>query len=404
MAMPAAVKCGIERQEDLLRRVVDARDAMAHDFGDGVHLEILRPGAVGQQMELAHALVDGHAVQTLAEQIDAGHAMQLDVVGTHQLFKRRVAAREQHHDLDVRYGHRREHLLQAGDAHELKALRKGEVLLYQPVARKAGGGHRQQRFVHLESDRLHGAARQAPDRTAAGARRLSVGAERLHQHAQRLAEQAFVQLPCNVIRTAQMNQQVVERNLAEVEACSGMQRNAQATADVARIGASVERQVGRVSEVLRTLHLHRPDAQGARRAEFAVGVLPHGLAGPQAAVAWQGRTGGEARIVRIDRHLNHCHRGRRRHELRVDDVEQMPGEAGVFRVELEAHARRQECRGLDQALDVRVGNFLARDAQAVRDLWEGLRELRRTLAEVTQFLLVQGQETRVHFATSGSGS
>jgi hypothetical protein len=127
-----------------------------------------------------------------------------------------------------------------------------------------------------------------------------------------------------------------------------------------------------------------------------VRVLPDGLARAQPAAARQRGPGREIGIVGVDRHRHHGHRWRGRHEMRIDDVEQMPGEARVLGIELQGDARRQEGGGLDQPFDIGVGDLLALDAQPVRDLREGARELRRALAEVAQFLFVQGQQARVH--------
>lgn len=222
------------------------------------------------------------------------------------------------------------------------------------------------------------------------------GAQRPHQHADGLAQRAFVQLPGHVVGAAQVQHQVVERDLAEVQVGGGAQHHAQAAADGARLRVRGQRQVGRVAEVLGTQQLQRPQPHRARGAELAVGALPDRVPRAQARAARQGRPHGEVGVVGVVHHADHRHRGRGREEVRIDDVEQVAGEARVLGIELEVDARRQEGRGLDQALDVGVGDLLAFDAEPVGDLRKGARELGRALAEVAQFLLVQAQQSGIH--------
>ena len=163
--------------------------------------------------------------------------------------------------------------------------------------------------------------------------------------------------------------------LVELQAGGGAQRDAQAAADLARLRMLGQRQVGRVAEVLRALHLDRPHAQRARGAELAVRVLPDRLARAQAAAARERRAVGEVGVFGIAGQRHHRHRRRRRHEVRIDDVQQVAGEARVLGIELEPDARGEEGRGFDQPFDVGIGDLLALDAEPARDLRERAREL-----------------------------
>ena len=335
MRVARAVKRGVKRVEPRFHSAVHrARSPVAHHLGQRMHLEVLRPGAVWHQVEFAHALGYRHPIKPFVEQVDDRHAVQLHMLGTDQFFQRCVATREQQHKLNFAARHARQHIGQAGDARKLKALGKSEIFLHQPKTRETGGGCGQQGFVVGKTDRLDRAGRQgAHDRG-----RIAPAAHGLHHHTDRLAQAAFVQLPGHIAGAAEMQHQLIERELVEGEPSGGAQPNAQTATNVARTRMPGQRQIGRVGEVLNPCDLQRPQPQRAAGAKFAVGVLAHGLPRPQAAAPGQRWTSRQARIVQLGCASDHRHRRRGGEEMRVNDIEQVPGEARVFGVELEAHA------------------------------------------------------------------
>ena len=314
------------------------------------------------------------------------------MVGADQLFQRRIAAREQHHHLHLLHRHARQCLAQALQAHKLEALGEGEILLHQPVASKAGGSDGQQGLVVLEAHGGYGAAGEHFLRTCQGAG----GAQRPQQHTNGFTQQAFIQLPGHVLRAAQVNGQLVERDLVEAESRRGLQGEAQTTPHIARLGQLVQGQVGGVTEILCPCDLQGPQPQGVCRAKFAIGPLPRSLPCPQRAAAWHGGAGGQVGVAQFRLAAGHHHGGGGRQVVGVHHVQQVAGEAGVFGIQLQAHAGRQEGRGFDEPLDIGVGDLVPLHTQAVGDLGESLGELPRAVAEVAQFLLVKAQESRVH--------
>ena len=398
-----AVKRGVERVKARFDRTVGAgSSAVADHLAQRMHLEVLRLGAIGHQVKFTHAFRHGHAVQPLAEQVDDGYAVQQHMLDAHQLFQRRVAAREQQHDLDLGAFHAAQHLGQAGDAGKLKTLGEGEVFLHQPKARKPGGGGGQQRLGVGKAHRLDGAGGQGAHSTSS-ARHITWRAHRLHQNAHRLAQTAFVQLPGHVARTTKMQHQVIERELVEGETGGGAQAHAQTPSNVACARVARQRQIGCVGEILHPRDFNWPQPQRAGGAEFTVGVLAHGLARPQATAARQRGAYRQASVVEFGRAGGHRHRGRGSQKMRVNGVEQVPGEARVLGIELEADARRQEGGGLNQAFDIGIGNLLTFHAQPLRDFGISPGELPRAFAKVAQLLLVEGQQSRVHGAVFARG-
>ena len=74
--------------------------------------------------------------------------------------ERRLAAAEQHHELDLVAVDALERRRQPGQLEEAEALRKREILLQQAVALERAQRHRQQRLVVAEADRLDRRRRQ----------------------------------------------------------------------------------------------------------------------------------------------------------------------------------------------------------------------------------------------------
>src|SRR5207245_1303216 len=91
----------------------------------------------------------------------------------------------------------------------------------------------------------------------------------------------------------------------------------------------------------------------------------------------------------------------RRQEVGIARFEKMGDQPWLLGFELELHPRRQESEAFEQALDVRVRDLHAVEAEARRDLRKVTGELGADFAQVGQFVAVEAQESRVHLSWAG---
>ena len=279
------------------------------------------------------------------------------------------------------------HAAQVG---EQEALRKGEVLLQQPIAREAAQVHRQQGLIVLKAHRLHDATGQRGMRRAAGA-------ERAHQGGYRATQHALVELVGDLVVAAEVHAQILQRQLAELRATRRAQLDAQPALDLAAQAAERRQgQVGGVGKIFDAGDLDRPHRHVVPGAELARRGVTLGQLAAEQAAARHLDAACQVAVAQIGLQLRDQHRRRGRQKLRVDDLEQALREARELGVELELHPAGQEGRALEQSLDVGVVHLDAVDAQPRGDLRELLRELGTHLAQVLQFLVVVAQQSRVH--------
>ena len=150
----------------------------------------------------------------------------------------------------------------------------------------------------------------------------------------------------------------------------------------------------------RLRHAQRPQAHGLAGGEAAGGALAGLQARAHQAAARHRGAGGQRRVVEVRLQLRDHHRRRRRQVAGVDQLQQVLREARVLGVLLVVDARGEEREALQQALDVGVDAFAARDGavqgQARGDLRVLAREFSRRIADVQQFLAVVAEESGIH--------
>ena len=293
----ALVTGRVERREALLR---DLAGAEARHRIEAVHFVIHRPGAVGHHVVLPGTRPELDAVEALAKQVDCRRTEKREALRIDQRFECRIAACEQHDQLDLVACDLREPRGQVAKLEEEQALRHRRGLLQQAVTGERAQRVRQQRLLGREAERPH-AAGAAPlrrrmgiaaaarsGRGAAAARsgrgnaalpsgRGDAALPRVNQRADRGAEHELVQPECDFVGRADVEREPVDTELAEGLPAARPKADAQAAAHA--LGALQlrelrERQVGRIAEVLHACQLDRPQRHRVRGAELAVRVLP----------------------------------------------------------------------------------------------------------------------------------
>ncbi|MCY1454961.1 hypothetical protein D9M71_720590 [compost metagenome] len=88
--------------------------------------------------------------------------------------------------------------------------------------------------------------------------------------------------------------------------------------------------------------------------------------------------------------------GRGRDVVRIHNFQQSLGESRKLGVQLDLGAGRQETEGLDQALDIGVGDLDTVHAQASGDFRVLSREFAGELAHVDEFPVVVIEQLRIH--------
>src|SRR6267142_3903347 len=96
--------------------------------------------------------------------------------------------------------------------------------------------------------------------------------------------------------------------------------------------------------------------------------------------------------VRFDEH----HRRRRREIVRNELFQQILGEFGEFKIELELHPSRKESGSLQQPPDQRIDAVLQNATQALRNSGILLGELARMLVEQLKFGVVEIEKFPIH--------
>src|SRR5579871_1452109 len=92
---------------------------------------------------------------------------------------------------------------------------------------------------------------------------------------------------------------------------------------------------------------------------------------------------------------DHC--GRRGGEkMRNQLLEQIAGELGKLMLELELHARRQECRAFEQAAHQRVDAVLKNASKPFRNSWIFLGKLPRLFVEQLELPIIEIEKFAVH--------
>jgi hypothetical protein len=74
--------------------------------------------------------------------------------------------------------------------------------------------------------------------------------------------------------------------------------------------------------------------------------------------------------------------------MRIDDIEQVLGEAWKFRINLELNSGGQERKSLEQPLDVRICAFVRSEPELARELGKLGGKLRSELAQVAELSVV----------------
>ncbi len=157
--------------------------------------------------------------------------------------------------------------------------------------------------------------------------------------------------------------------------------------------AAVDRDGGRLLEAGR-LHLDGPDRDRIGGPEAARDPVDGGGRERRALRDRLSRL--EAHLLGVEDELHHGHRRHGRQERGVQDPEERFRDLRELVVDLEAHARREEGEGLEEALDVRVLALVRLELQAGRDLRVLVRELGPHLAKEAQLALVVLQEVAAH--------
>ncbi len=183
--------------------------SMPHHFGDAVHFEVERPGAVGQDVVLRPTALEMDTVGATRKQVDRRCAMQREVRGVHGIHQLRDAAIEQNDDVDFGCAAAPQRGLHATQLDERKALRKGEVFLQQAITMKRAWPVRHQSLLVVEAHPAH--VRFVDDLAP---RRRPIGGS--HHHGNRMCKQLLVQLCRDLFATTQKERQPIQRQPVEV--------------------------------------------------------------------------------------------------------------------------------------------------------------------------------------------
>ena len=146
----------VERQKVLF---AVRTDAVADNVRDGIDFEIERPGPVRYDVVLVRAVADVDAIGALGEQIERRCAVQRQIRSIDDALEGRLAAAQQNHELELVRIDAFQSPREPVTSKNRYRCGKRKILLQQPVSLKRAQGHRQQRLVVAEADRLDRAGR-----------------------------------------------------------------------------------------------------------------------------------------------------------------------------------------------------------------------------------------------------
>ena len=330
-----------------------------------------------------------NAIGPPREQVHRRRAVEREVGGAEGPFQRRVVAIEKEHDLELvplAAPHPRP---QAGQLDEEEAAGEREVLVQQAVALERARSVRQQRLRVVEAQR---ARRRRRHHLVGGVVPARLAQRRGHH----VADQLLVYPHGQLVAPAQEQRQAIERQLLEAQAGRRTQLQPQRRPRRLTGGQPDAPQIAQEPGVLDAGQLQRPQ----RHLVGGPVVARSLLAPPQQAAhhrpARDAHPRGQRPLVQAGLHLHHRHRGDGRQVVRVDQLEQVLGEAGELRIDLQLHPRGQKGEPLQQSLHVGVGALERLQPQSPRDLGKLAGELPAHLPQVLELAVVVVKQPRVH--------
>ena len=270
--------------------------------------------------------------------------------------------------------------LEPRDVREEVLLGEDEVLLHQPVGRRAERRTGDHLVVALEAHGLDGLGRQ-PHRPP---RRVPL---RQQHHAGAVAEERLVERVDHHAVAVEVEAQAVEAELGERPGAA-LDAQPQHGDDIG--GGVEEREAGGALE-RRLGHRQRPEGHRIAGAEAAEG-LPLGGVGEQRRVLRDDVAAGQLPPLGIDLEGGDGHRGDGIQVVGMEDVEQLDGDLGELAVEVLLDAGGEEGERLDEALDVGVRRDVGPQLQPPGHLGVGLGERRPHVAQVGQLAPVGAQQ------------
>ena len=258
-AEPARGHGFVHRRERAL-----AAAAAALDTEHVADLEVARPHAVTDQVELGHAGLHVDAVEHLFAQVHRRHAEQRQRRRLDRAFEARKHAREEEMQEHRLAGQLRHHLAQPAELDEAEFLRQRRVFLQHPKTGVAARGHRQHRLVGIEADMPDLGRVQPRHRVAAG----RVGR---HRHADAACRHQLHQLAAERVALRQEQAQPVDRQLRQHRVAGHAEFDAQARRRPVD-GSRHQPRFGPRREVLRIADVERPQRGRGGGLELAAHV------------------------------------------------------------------------------------------------------------------------------------
>lgn len=279
----AAITQRIADRIERLERLLGAA-AMAGDLGQGMNLEIQRPGAVGDHLVLMHSLAQVNAIGAAWKQVHRRGAEGHELGRRHRAFQGAVEAIEQHHQLQFLAAAALHTGAQPGEVDEQEAVGQGEILLQQAIPLEGPGHHRQHRVLIVEAARFEALQRQALG---------PVAVEALDEYSAGVAEQLLVQTERLLVGAVEVERQAVQRQGVERQPGTAAQAQAQPGLGLGFAGGQPAEGRRRVAEVFGMADLQRPQRHRMGATVFAGGLLAMAQLAAQGGMAFDPETAGQ---------------------------------------------------------------------------------------------------------------